>query len=123
MRIIKTGAAVLMALVLSVGMAVADDSAQIVGEWLDNLPNGARMITVFTPTSIAFHGIDPQGNEGPTNTVQVTFKKNDKGGIYILANQGGDPLSVTVKDANTLLLQFPGADARTLTRQKPAAKK
>ena len=49
--LIALGAAVMIALLFSVGAAVADDSSALIGEWLDNLPNGAHMITVFTATT------------------------------------------------------------------------
>ena len=123
MRVLSGEAGVVAAFVLLIGAAVADDSAQLIGQWIDKLPNGASMVTVFTSTTVAFHGVDPQGNDGPTNTVQVAYKKSSSGAIAITAeDQQGDPLLVTVKDDNTLLMTFPGADPRTLVRQQPAVK-
>ncbi len=109
---------------MSIGPALAADSDALIGEWFDKMPNGATMVTVFSAASMTFHGLAPDGSSTPDTTLAVTYKKQADGAISVAPNSMPDqPVTATVKDANTLELRFPGTEVRKLVRHTPDAKK
>jgi hypothetical protein len=119
MKIVKLAGAVAGFLML-VGQAVAADvSTPAIGTWIDKLPDGATMVLNFTPDSVSFQPFDQSGRGGAPATMKVTYKKDANGDLQLTPEtEVGEPLRVTMKDANTLELQFAGREPRTLTRQK-----
>ena len=121
MKLMKFAAGVAGILLLMAQGASADDSTPLIGSWVDKLPNGYLMITDFSATTVAFHPVDPEGKGSPPTTIPVTYSKDKDGAIRLMPGGNlGEPLTVLIKDANTILLQFDGMDPRTLTRQKAA---
>jgi hypothetical protein len=93
--------------------------AQIFGKWIEEGPNGAEMVTEFTPTTISSYGLDPSGKRvGKANQFSVTYK--DVGGSTIQVNfQTGGGILVHVQDKDTIIMEFPGVGTHTMTRDNP----
>ena len=106
----------------TVAAVAADDSAPVVGTWVDKLPDGYLMVLSFTATSVAFQPFDAGGKGGAPTTIPVKYKKQSNGDLHLTPEGDvGEPLRVTIKNPNTLELQFQGREPRTLTRQKAEA--
>ncbi|MBY0509129.1 MAG: hypothetical protein K2P94_03155, partial [Rhodospirillaceae bacterium] len=86
------------------------------------LPDGTTMVLSFTPESVSFQPFDTNGRGGAPATMPVSYQKQPNGDLQLTPKtEVGEPLRVTVKDSNTLELQFVGREPRTLMRQKEAA--
>jgi hypothetical protein len=110
----------LLGLFLGQAASVADaaDPAMLYGKWIEVFPNGNGMVTEFTASSIAHYPVDAA--RGPTETARqddVTYADVDAGTIRINF-KGGGGLLVVIKDANTVMLDFPGMGAHRLVRMQ-----
>ena len=100
--------------------AVAGDANPLIGQWVDQLPNGAAMITEFTAGSISFWAVSPAGAKSAANTAPVAFEQLPNGGIGIsIKGQGDAPLTAVMRGANAVELVFPGMASRQLSRHQP----
>ena len=98
--------------------ATAADPAQLIGKWVEHLPNGAAMITEFTPTTISFYAVDPSGKPNTDPKPQdVTYR--DLGETIAIEFKGGGGLMAMMKDQQSIILIFPGMGSRPLTRVQP----
>lgn len=123
MKIFKVVAALAgVLMLLAQPVFAADDASPVVGTWVDKLPDGFLMVLSFTPTTVAFQPFDATGKGGAPTTINVKYKKQSNGDLHLTPEGNvGEPLRVTLKDTNTLELQFEGREPRTLTRQKAEA--
>lgn len=98
--------------------AGAEEVNPLIGQWVDQLPNGAAMITEFTADTISFWAVNPTGAKSETNTAPITFETLPNGGISIsIRGQNDAPLTAVMRGANTVELVFPGMASRRLTRR------
>lgn len=123
MKIAKLAGAIAgMLMMLGQAVAAADISAPAIGVWIDKLPDGTTMVLSFTPESVSFQPFDTNGRGGAPATMPVSYKKQPNGDLQLTPQTDvGEPMRVTVKNADTLELQFVGREPRTLMRQKEAA--
>jgi hypothetical protein len=105
-----------LCLILAAGQVRAADINELYGKWFQRFPNGNAIATEFTPTTIATFAVAKDGKEGPIGSPQqVTY--SDANGSTISVNfKGGGGLMVVLKDHDTIIVDFPGLAARTLTR-------
>ena|SRR6266480_2262935 len=116
MRIQKLGMIIFGLLFAQV--AVAGDPSQLFGKWMEKLPNGAAMITEFTPTSISFYAVDQSGQPKTESKPQdVTYR--DLGQTVAIDFKGGGGVMAMPKDQQTMILIFPGMGSHTLIRLQP----
>lgn len=122
MKIAKLAGVVAGFLMLATqAMAAPDISAPAIGTWVDKLPDGTTMVLSFTRESVSFQPFDANGRGGAPATMPVTYSKDANGDLQLKPEtEVGEPLRVTIKDSNTLELQFVGRAPRTLMRQKDA---
>ncbi len=98
--------------------ATAEDENPLIGQWVDQLPNGAAMITEFTADTISFWAVNPSGAKSEANTAPISFETLPNGGISIsIRGQNDEPLTAVMRGANTVELVFPGMASRRLTRR------
>ncbi len=98
--------------------AAADDANPLIGQWVDQLPNGAAMITEFTADTISFWAVNPAGAKSEANTAPITFETSPDGGVTIfISGQDDTPLTAVMRGADTVELVFPGMASRRLTRR------
>jgi hypothetical protein len=100
--------------------ANAADPNQLIGKWIEHLPNGSGLITEFTATTISSYPIDKSGKAiGSPLPMKVAYKDlGDSIGVDFA--DGGRGVMVLVKDPNDIVLDFPGLGAHQLTRTSPA---
>ena len=122
MRIVRIGAAVVGFFMLLGQAMAADDTAPIIGRWVDRLPDGNSMITGFTAHTVTFYSVNAQGMSlGPPTTITVQYRKLADGSLLATpVDAFGEPLMVKVKN-DIMVLTFEGLAPRTLTREKAAA--
>ena len=90
----------------------------LIGQWVDQLPNGAAMITEFTADTISFWAINPTGARSETNVAPISYESLPNGGISIsISGQDDTPLTAVMRSSDTLELVFPGMASRRLTRR------
>jgi hypothetical protein len=109
--------------VVALGMLSADpanaaDLAQLVGKWMEKLPKGGAMVTEFTPTSISFYGVDPNGKPNPGSKPQDVTDR-DLGQTIAIDFKGGGGIMAMMKDQNSMVLIFPGMGSHSLSRMQP----
>lgn len=105
---------------IPVDASVAQDANPLIGQWVDQLPNGAAMITEFSADTISFWALGPNGEKSAANSAPITFEHRPDGGIGIsISGQDDTPLMAVMRGANTLELAFPGMASRRLTRHQP----
>jgi hypothetical protein len=98
----------------------AEDANPLIGQWVDQLPNGSAMITEFSADAISFWAIGPAGEKSAANTAPITFEALPNGGIGIsISGQDDTPLTAVMRGADSLELAFPGMASRRLTRHRP----
>ena len=89
----------------------------LIGQWVDQLPDGAAMITEFSSDSVSFWSIGPNGAQSAVNTAPINFEARSDGAVDIsIAGQGDTALTVVVRGVNTIELIFPGMSSRRLSR-------
>ncbi len=122
MRIVGIGAAIVGFLMLAGQAMAADDTAPIIGRWVDRLPDGNAMITQFSPRTVTFFSVNGQGmSMGPPTTITVTYRKMPDGSLLATPiDDFGEPLNVKVKN-DIMVLTFEGLAPRTLMREKEQA--
>jgi hypothetical protein len=103
---------------LFIQAANAADPTQLMGKWVEQLRNGAAMITEFTPTTISFYAVDPSGKPNTEPKPQeVTYK--DLGQTIAIEFKGGGGVMATITDRQSIVLLFPGMGSHLLTRVQP----
>lgn len=106
-------------LMLGAGIADAASPTQIFGKWVEQGPNGAEMVTVFTGTTVSSYGIDQFGKRfGNSNRFAVTYKDLDPSTIQV-DTSAGDKILLHIRDADTIDMEFPGQGMHTMTRDNP----
>ncbi|MSO72051.1 MAG: hypothetical protein EXQ84_00370 [Rhodospirillaceae bacterium] len=100
----------------------ADDTAPIIGRWVDRLPDGTAMITGFSAHTVTFYSVNAQGmSMGPPTTITVQYRKLSDGALLATPiGDIGEPLMVKVKN-DIMVLTFEGLPPRTLMREKEVA--
>jgi hypothetical protein len=96
--------------------AHAADPATVYGGWIEKLPTGNSMVTEFTPTQMTSYRLDAAGNkdmEMPRFSVSYKDLSPTTIGVDF---QGSGGVMLIIKDSKTLVMDFPGQGARTLTR-------
>ncbi len=89
----------------------------LIGQWVDQLPDGAAMITEFSSDSVSFWAIGPNGEQSAVNTAPITFETRSDGDVDIsIAGQEDTALTVIVRGVNTIELIFSGMSSRRLSR-------
>lgn len=103
-----------------VNTSVAEDANPLIGQWVDQLPNGSAMITEFSADTISFWAVSPAGEKSASNTAPITFDALPNGAIGIsISGQDDTPLTAVMRGANSVELAFPGMGSRRLTRHQP----
>ena len=95
----------------------AADPKSILGQWIEKFPNGAGMVTEFTAQSMESYPVDATGKRtASAGKFPVTYRDLDPSTIGVDFQGGGGGIMVMVKDANTIVLDFPGVGAHNLKR-------
>jgi hypothetical protein len=97
-------------------VAHAADPKLVFGRWIEKFPNGNGMVTEFTPTQMLSYTVDAYGQRTKSvGQLAVTYKDLDPTTIGV-DFQGGGGIMLVVKDKDSILMDFPGMGAHTLTR-------
>jgi hypothetical protein len=116
---VGTGLAALGTLLALAGQTLAADPAMLMGKWLEKFANGSGMVTEFTASTLSYYPVDAAGK--PTEAArqnEITYLDLDKETVRINL-QGGGSISVSVKDAKHIVLDYGGAGLHRLVRMGP----
>jgi hypothetical protein len=98
--------------------AFAADPSSIMGKWVERFPNGAGMVTEFTPEAIAYASVDKTGQpEGSPKKTPATYK--DLGGDLVgvqFPGSNGSGIMLQRTGPDSLTMDFPGMGMHKLTR-------
>jgi len=97
-------------------LADAADPTAIYGRWAEKLPNGNSMVTEFGPALMDSYMQDASGQKGKEVGRSTVSYKNLSPTTVGVDFQGGGGIMLTIKDPKTLLMDFPGMGAHTLTK-------
>jgi hypothetical protein len=112
----KAAAAVVLTLCAS---ARAADPASLYGKWIEKFANGNGMVTEFTPATLSYYPVDAAGRATEAaRQNEVTYVDLDKETVRINL-QGGGAVSVRLKDAQNIVLDYGGAGIHRLVRLAP----
>jgi hypothetical protein len=122
MKKMRLAAILVGSLMVGTPAMAANDMGPILGNWVDQLPDGTGMVVGFTEETVAFTSLDTRGrSSGPPTTIKIASKKMADGTLYFTPKGDlGEPFEVKVNDADSLEIRFPGLKPRTLSREKAA---
>ncbi len=111
-------AAFLLAAALGASQAAhAADPKAIAGKWIETLPNGTRVVTEITDTTIESYPIDAAGKTiRPPRPVNVTYR--DAGATVAIDFSGGGSMMAKVDSPDAITLEFSDKTEHHLKRYK-----
>ena len=107
---------VMFVVAVATNEALASDQSDLMGRWAERLPNGAAMITVFSPSNISTFVETTDHKEKPVGQPQEVTYKTFKDSINV-EFKGGGGIVVVLKDHDHASMLFPGMGSHNLTRQ------
>jgi hypothetical protein len=104
----------------SAAAAALADPKVLIGKWVERFSNGNGMATDFTATTLVSYPVDAslRATSAPPKPSAVTYHALDAQMIRI-DFEGGGGILVLIKDAKTIVLDFPGMGSHSLVKVNP----
>lgn len=100
------------------GPAAAADPKAILGAWVEQLPSGGGIVTVFTDSTISSYGVNAAG-ERISAPMTMTVSYRDLGKTVGVDFKDGGGLLVAIQSPSAITLNFPDAGSHNLTPWRP----